>query len=181
MLKKLIFTLFDLLMKFWEKEKILRIKASFGSCGNNVIIFSNSVFSSPGTIYIGDDVYIGPKAHFSAVNTKIIIGKKVMFGPEVGMIAGNHNTSVVGKYMFDVKEKLPRDDQPIIIEDDVWIGFRTIILKGVTIGRGSIVAAGAVVTKDVPTYSIAAGVPAQFRPRWSEETIQEHERLLKIR
>jgi len=51
---------------------------------------------------------------------------------------------------------------PVVIEDDVWIGCRAIILKGVRIGRGSIIAAGAVVTKDVPPYTVAGGVPARI-------------------
>jgi acetyltransferase-like isoleucine patch superfamily enzyme len=102
-----------------------------------------------------------------------------MFGPQVGIIAGNHNTSEIGSYMFDVQIKRLGDDQPVVIEDDVWIGFRAIILKGVTVGRGSIVAAGAVVISDVPRYSIVGGVPARvIRMRWTEQEIIEHERRL---
>jgi maltose O-acetyltransferase len=55
-----------------------------------------------------------------------------------------------------------KDKEPVIIEDDVWIGARVIILPGVKIGKGSIVGAGAVVTKDVEPYSIVAGVPAKL-------------------
>ncbi|MCA9936785.1 MAG: hypothetical protein KC415_22775 [Anaerolineales bacterium] len=51
---------------------------------------------------------------------------------------------------------------PIVIEDDVWIGFQAVILPGVTVGKGSIIGAGAVVTKDVPPYSIMGGVPARL-------------------
>lgn len=54
------------------------------------------------------------------------------------------------------------DSKPVIIKDNVWIGCRVIVLKGVTIGSGAIIAAGAVVTKDVPENSIAAGVPARI-------------------
>ena len=52
--------------------------------------------------------------------------------------------------------------KPIIIEDDVWIGFNSIILKGVTIGKGAIIAAGSVVTKDIPPFSMVAGNPAKI-------------------
>ena len=52
--------------------------------------------------------------------------------------------------------------KPIIIEDDVWMATRTMVLKGVTIGKGAVVAAGAVVTKDVEPYTMVAGVPAKF-------------------
>ena len=68
---------------------------------------------------------------------------------------------------------------PITIEDDVWIGAHSIILKGVTIGRGSVVAAGAVVTKSFPPYSIIGGVPAKLlKMRFTEEEIKKHEEAL---
>ena len=70
-------------------------------------------------------------------------------------------------------------DQPVTIEDDVWCGANVTILKGVTIGRGSVVAAGAVVTKSFPPYSIIGGVPAKLlKMRFTPEQIEEHERKL---
>ncbi len=67
-----------------------------------------------------------------------------------------------------------KEDLPVVIEDRVWIGCRSIILKGVRIGRGAIIAAGSVVTKDVPPFSIAAGVPARvIRTRQDEEARKE--------
>jgi len=64
----------------------------------------------------------------------------------------------------------------VTVEDDVWIGSRAIILSGVTVGRGSIVAAGAVVTRSVPPYSVVGGCPARvIRFRWDVETILLHE------
>lgn len=69
-----------------------------------------------------------------------------------------------------------------MIESGCWIGTRAIILKGVTIGKGSIIGAGAVVTKDVPPYSVYVGVPAlKVKPRFSDEQIAEHEKLLRER
>ena len=68
-------------------------------------------------------------------------------------------------------------DQPVVIEDDVWCGANVTILKGVTIGHGSVVAAGAVVTKSFPPYSIIGGIPAKLlKMRFTEEEIKEHER-----
>ncbi len=76
-------------------------------------------------------------------------------------------------------EKRPSDDPGVVIEDDVWIGTRAIILAGARIGEGAVIAAGAVVNSDVPPYAIAAGVPARvLRYRWDETTIAEHKRLL---
>ena len=81
---------------------------------------------------------------------------------------------------MDSKEKLPENDAPVIIEDDVWTGANVTILKGVTIGRGSVIAAGAVVTKSFPHYSIIGGVPAKLiKMRFTPEEIVEHERLTK--
>jgi acetyltransferase-like isoleucine patch superfamily enzyme len=167
------------LKNYWQQQKLIEIRSRFGSCGRNVTLPLDGVFISPATIFIGDDVIIGPGAWFSAVNTCIRIGNKVMFGPQVGIIAGDHNTSVIGAYMYDIHEKRAEDDQPVIIEEDVWIGFRAIILKGVTVGRGSIVSAGTVVTHDVPRYAIVGGVPARvIKMRWNEQEIVEHERRL---
>lgn len=125
----------------------------FGNLGKNIRFDPYGLYSYK-TIFVGNDVFIGYGAVFQATESRIIIGNKVMFGPNVTIMGGDHNTSVVGKFMYDVKEKRPEDDQPVIIEDDVWVGTGAIILKGVTIGRGSIVAAGSVVTQDVLPYTI---------------------------
>lgn len=102
-----------------------------------------------------------------------------MFGPHVTIIGGNHNTALVGRAMYDVTEKRERDDLDVTIEDDVWIGTRAIILSGVTVGRGAIVGAGAVVTRDVPPYAVVVGSPARIvRFRWDVESIQSHENAL---
>lgn len=96
-------------------------------------------------------------------------------------MGGDHNISVVGRYMFDVKEKEDGDDLPVIVEDDVWIGTGEIIVKGVTVGRGAVVAAGSVVTRNVEAYSIVGGVPAKkIGKRFSGESLSEHERSLAI-
>ena len=133
------------------------------------------------TIRVGDDVSLGLRPVLSATRSNIIIGNKVMFGPEVSIHGGNHSTSLIGRFMRDITEaeKLPEDDCDVVIEDDVWVGTRAIILYGVTIGRGAIVGAGSVVTKSVPPYAIVAGSPARVvRFRWDVETIKRHEFLV---
>ena len=154
------------------------VRKLFKSYGSNFIFSPYDLFSFH-TISVGDDVYIGPGACFSASQTTLKIGSKVMFGPNVTIMCGDHNSSFVGKFMYDVHEKQPGDDLPVVIEDDVWIGCGVTILKGVTIGRGTIVAAGAVVTKSVPAYSIVGGLPAKvIKRRWTVETIMQHEKAL---
>lgn len=164
--------------KIFKRLLMYLFKFQFLSVGKNVKF---DPFDKIGykNVSIGNDVFIGPGATFSASESRITIKNKVMFGPNVTIMGGDHNTSVIGKYMYDIKEKRPIDDQPVIIEDDVWIGSGAIILKGVKIGKGSIVAAGALVNKDVDQYSIVGGVPAKLiKYRFSKEQIKEHEEKL---
>ena len=132
-------------------------------------------------IYCGDHVSLGERPTLIATRSRIIIGNHVMFGPEVMIRGGNHRLDLVGRYMDTVTEaeKRPADDRDVVISDDVWIGTRAIVLHGVTIGRGAVVAGGAVVTKNVPPYAIVGGVPAHvLRYRWDAETISRHEAIL---
>lgn len=154
------------------------MRPMFKKCGRGVLFSPYDHFTYD-TIELGDYVAIGPGASFIAQESSITIGNKVMFAPNVTIRGGNHNTSVIGKYMYDVHEKRPEDDVPVVIEDDVWVGTGVIILKGVRVGRGSIIAAGAVVNRDVMAYSIVGGVPAKLiKMRWSKEDILKHEKLL---
>lgn len=129
-----------------------------------------------------DNVSIGPGATIYTTGAKLIIKHHVIVGPNLTIITGDHNISVVGEYICDVKEKKPENDLDVVIESDVWIGCNVTILKGVTIGRGSVVAAGAVVTKSCPPYSIIGGVPAKvIKKRFSEDEIIKHEEMLAKR
>lgn len=133
------------------------------------------------TISVGNRVSLGYRPVLIASRSHIRIGNHVMFGPEVVIMGGNHTTRHVGRFMNDVtdREKRPEDDREVVIDDDVWVGARAVILHGVTIGRGAIVGAGAVVTKSVPPYAIAVGNPARvLRFRWDVATILEHEAQL---
>ena len=112
----------------------------------------------------------------------------MLFGPKPTIISGDHRIDLLGKYIADVtvEEKFVDGvnvyDQPVVIEDDVWCGANVTILKGVTIGHGSVVAAGAVVTKSFPPYSIIGGIPAKLlKMRFTEEEIKAHERMLTVK
>lgn len=151
----------------------------FSEHGSNIFFDPDDTFTYD-RIKLGSDVYIGPGAKFSASRSQITIGNKVMFGPNVTIMGGDHNTEVIGKYMYDVKHKLPQNDLPIAICDDVWVGANSTILKGVTIGQGSIVAAGSVVTRSVPENCIVGGIPARLiRSRFSQNELIEHKQRLK--
>ena len=131
------------------------------------------------SIEIGDDVFIGQRAIFLAEKSLIKIGNKIMFGPDVKIMGGDHRMDVIGKFMFDVKDKRREDDLDILIEDDVWIGTGVTILKGVTVGRGSVIGAGSVLVKSIPPYSIAVGNPARvIKERFNKTQIIKHEMMI---
>lgn len=127
-------------------------------------------FASGGQIEIGDYCYIGERVNiWSAVN--ISIGHRVLIGHDVNIfdslthpISSNarhqqfkgiiNNTHIIDNFNLEIK--------PIIINNDVWIGCMSVILRGVTIGEGAIIGANSVVTKDVPPYTIVAGNPAKI-------------------
>ena len=130
------------------------------SIGNLTRIWSNvnqcrlSV-KKGGKLSIGDGCRInGPVI---AVTNEVIIGNGCRVAPQVYLMDGDYHTiedrSVNGK------------SKPIRIEDDAWLATRSMVLKGVTIGRGAVVAAGSVVTKDVEPYTLVGGVPAKFIKR----------------
>lgn len=157
-------------------------KRSMKHCGKGVFIRPmSSDFKGIENLSVGDYTLIPKGSTFYCTIAPLIIGKKVIFGPKPTIITGDHRTDYIGKHLIDVTdaEKLPNQDLPVVIEDGVWCGANVTILKGVTIGRGSIVAAGAVVTKSCAPYSIIGGVPAKLiKMRFGPEQIIEHERLL---
>ena len=162
------------------KNRIFRyfLKFSFKSIGKNVK-FNNEDRFTYKNISLGNDVYIAPGAFFLSSDSEIFIGNKVLFGPNVTIITGDHPIDLRGKYIYDIHEKQPGEDLPVVIEDDVWIGTGAVILKGVTIKRGAIVAAGAIVTKDVPPYAIVGGIPAKvLKYRGDDSERIKHEVLL---
>lgn len=125
--------------------------------GDNVTI-SRGVMIRPSSYYggdlgkglvMGDNSSIGPYGYVGC-SGKIVIGNNVMFGPKCSLFAENHN--------FKDKDATIKsqgvNQKGIVIEDDCWIGSNVVILDGVTIGRGSVIGAGALITKDVPAGSI---------------------------
>jgi maltose O-acetyltransferase len=113
------------------------------------------IFAGPqGTISIGDRVYINYGCSISAQD-QIQIGSHVTVGTYCMVIDNDFHSIEPSR-----RNELP-PSIPIILEDNVWLGARVIILKGVTIGRDSVIGAGSVVTRDVPPGCVAAGSPAR--------------------
>lgn len=152
-------------------------KHRFGAYGKGIIITPPMCVQNYKNIYIGPDVHIGAYAWLSALNAKLIFKGQSAIGERFTVHTGNH-VSVSGKYWTDIKEedKPAGCDNDVIIENDVWIGCNVTLLSGVHIGRGAVVAAGAVVCKDVPPYAIVGGVPARvLKFRMTVEEICIHE------
>jgi acetyltransferase-like isoleucine patch superfamily enzyme len=127
--------------------------------GKYAIIRPSNIYGGPigEGLTMGDNSNIGPY-NYIGCSGKITIGNNVMLAPRVSIYAENH--------VFDHLDILIRDQgvekKEVIIEDDCWIAANSILLAGVTIGKGSVVAAGSVVTENVPPYSVVAGVPAKW-------------------
>lgn len=131
--------------------------------GDNVSIHRNTIIDCTGGIRsLGEGLEIGNNVGFSPncfiqVRGNVKIGNNVIFGPYVKIFSETHNFSNQDKYINEQGETR----KGVIIEDGVWVGAAAIILDGVTVGSNSIVAAGSVVTKNVPPFTIVAGMPAE--------------------
>ena len=129
---------------------------------------------------ISRDFHAGPYGFMSRgcnIGPGVTAGSYVMFAPEVSIVGSDHCFDIPGKpIIFSGRPPLRRT----IIEDDVWLGYRAVIMAGTTIGRGSIVGAGAAVIRDVEPYSIVAGVPAKVVNRrfYSESDMIVHDAML---
>lgn len=164
----------------WDKLWSHFYKKSMKYCGKNVYLRPiSSDLKGLWNLSVGNHTSIPKGSTFYCTEAPLTIGNKVIFGPHPTIITGDHRIDVIGKFIIDSHDKLPQNDAPVIIEDDVWTGANITILKGVTIGRGSVIAAGAVVNKSCPPYSIIGGIPAKvLKFRFTIDEIIEHEKKL---
>jgi maltose O-acetyltransferase len=140
---------------FGAKElRAFLCKSLFQRFGKNVDIGPKVEFFNVRNSEIGDNSGIGA---YSSIGT-VKIGNYVMMGTHCLILSQNHHFDDL---TIPMCQQGFQEDRPVIIEDDVWIGSRVIILPGVRIGHGSIIGAGAVVTKSVEPYTIVGGNPAK--------------------
>lgn len=148
------------------------------SIGNSVTILGKLHCAEKGRIEIGDYSRIEFRTEIGAAD-KIEIGKYVIISHDV-YIYDNNNHSIdcedrkklsLSNFSKEQNSWYKSDISKVRIADNVWIGMNSIILKGVSIGEGAIVAAGSVVTKDVPEYSIVAGNPAKVVKNINKEKL----------
>jgi acetyltransferase-like isoleucine patch superfamily enzyme len=158
--------------KFYEESKVINLQNERSNIclGNNTHVRGClQVFKQGGKILIGDYCYVGENSYIWSAG-EIIIGNNVLIAHGVNIhdnishplnSTARHNDylRILGLKEFPI-EDFDLKAQKIIINNNVWIGFNSIILKGVNIGEGAIVGAGSVVTKDVPPFTIVAGNPA---------------------
>lgn len=171
---------FKKIFQFLNKKYSVRANVEIGK---DVHIGIGSILWASHNLKIGNDTYIGK---FVTIEVNGVIGNEVLIANNVGIIGRNdHDYKVIGKsirkapWIGDKDFKYNERKTSIIIEDDCWIGYGAIILSGVKIGRGSIIASGAVVTRDVEPYSIVAGNPARkIANRFDEDEIIKHEEIL---
>lgn len=156
----------------WFQIKLIY---SFREVGGNVRL-GKRLFVSRRRVSIGTNVYIGA---YSYLDGDITIGNDVMLASYVAIVGGDHVFRSVGVATFAA----PREHwNRTTIEDNCWIGHGAIILNGITISQGAIVAAGAIVTRDVAPYDIVAGNPAKvLGSRFAEVQQRDHESLLGLR
>lgn len=133
-------------------------RQSLGRVGSRVHIPPDVSFRFPKNIEFGPDVTLGPGDRiWASPNARVIICSHALLGPNVVVITANHT--------FDARDTpvgtQPQRERDVYIGDDVWVGANAVILPGVTIGNGAIVAAGAVVNVDVDAFAIVGGVPAR--------------------
>jgi virginiamycin A acetyltransferase len=178
-------------------------KAIYPRTGDRQIVYLKNVITDPG-IEVGDytiynDFVHDPRDfqrnnvlyHYPINHDRLVIGKfcSIACGTKFLFTSGNHTLRSLSTYTFPIffeewgldrtKVADAWDNKgDIIVGNDVWIGYEAVILSGVTIGDGAIIGTRAVVTKDVPPYTIVGGVPAKhIRKRFSDETIARLEKL----
>ncbi len=165
---------------------LIHVKWRRYSFGKNPYIGRTVYIWAKQSVKIGDNFYIGK---FSQIECNVEIGDNVLIANRVAFVGRyDHNYLQIGvpvrlaSYIRDPDYTWKGLDEKIIVSDDVWIGYGAIILSGVRIGQGSIIAAGSVVTGDVDPFSIYAGVPARkIKDRFLNDIDKnEHIRLYNL-
>ena len=140
----------------YKHAQIKRMKRAFLSCGIGVHIGDNVIVWGASRFSIGDHSQIHSLSHVFA-GGGVAVGSHVLISSCCSIASLTHS--------LEVEARAELIELPVIIEDHAWLGTGAIVLPGVTIGYGSIVGAGAVVTRDVPPMSIVVGNPARVKSR----------------
>jgi acetyltransferase-like isoleucine patch superfamily enzyme len=146
-----------------------RLRRRFLACGDDVSFDPLTSDITYEQVRVGSRVYLGEGVYLSG---QVDIGDDVMLAPMVHVTDGYHRTGVVGA---PIRDSGPEIKVRVHIEDDVWVGARATIMRGVRVGEGSVIGAASVVTKDIPPYVVAVGSPcAPIRRRFDDDELREH-------
>lgn len=189
------YKMYESLKEYGRKIRSLWLRSIFNHCGKSVffgkigrIHGSKCISIADGTFFddffyltawpervknvpalmIGENCSFGAYNHIACTN-EITIGNHCLTGKWVTISDNNHGDSSKDALQLPPSQRDMLSKGPVIIEDNVWIGDKATILSGVKIGKGAIVAANAVVTKDVPAYSVVAGNPAKIIRKVNDE------------
>jgi acetyltransferase-like isoleucine patch superfamily enzyme len=142
----------DLWPVLWLRGFLMR--PSFQSCGTNLQVSRHVTINFTNRVEIGSDVFIATGCWLQA-RGGIVLEDEVQLGPYAVLVAGDH-TQIDGSYRFG-----PSNMGSIRIGQGSWVAAHATVTKGVVIGRGALLAANSVATRDIPSYAMAGGVPAR--------------------
>lgn len=182
------YTRYECFKGYWRSLRSIWLRSIFNHCGKSVFFGkigrvhgSKSISIADGTFFddffyltawpelvknipalkIGENCSFGAYNHITCTN-EITIGNHCLTGKWVTISDNNHGDTSLGSLKKNPSQREPVSKGPVVIEDNVWIGDKATILSGVKIGKGAVVAANAVVTKDVPAFCVVAGNPAKI-------------------
>ncbi len=147
--------LFRFVFFVWDEN--IDATRRLGNMGKGTIVRETAILKWPENIYIGDDSHVN---HYCCLwasrNSTITIGNNGLMGPGVKIMSSNH-----GIQKNEVIRVQTYTEKSVEIGNDVWLGANSVVVAGVKIGDGAVIAAGSVVTRNIPPYSIAGGIPAK--------------------
>lgn len=150
---------------------------NYAACGKHVHLFG-PLNLEPSLVYLDDHVRLQPGIRMISTNGKLRVGKYTAIGADCTIVPGAH-VPTVGIPQFLSIYHINDADGDIVVEEDCWVGAGAYLLSHAHVGRGAIVAAGAIVTKQIPPYAVVAGSPAKIiASRFTIDQIIEHESIL---
>lgn len=175
----------NLIYRIWNRVSNDIYALTFPHVHKSVHIHRDAVVYNHANLIMEENTVLSGGTTIMNTRAKFIVKRNSGAAFGLAVVTGNHMV-VPGMWLKDVtdhvKDELDRNheyDKDVVIEEDVWVGARAVLLSGVTVGRGSIVGAGSVVRSNVPPYAIVAGNPAKIVGfKFTPNVIVEHEELL---
>ena len=161
-----------------KRSYFTNYRVKLGHCTPTTALIKPLVIKGPQNVYMYEDTGI-KDAIIMAPKAKFIMKKHSGAAEGLTVITGNHERRVGRFYRTITEQEKKLQDMDVVVEEDCWIGTRVTLLMGVTIRRGTTIAAGAVVSKSTAPYSIVGGIPAKhIKFYWTIDQILEHEAKL---